>query len=89
MVMLCVSIYHKWNTNEWDTDKILDINDQADIGYLFSVDLDIPYELHDHFNNYAKISYFLLILDRIDSLVTSGREQLCLSLHGMYVYKNL
>ena len=43
----------EWNTEEWDKKKILTIDDKADTGYTLSVDLHIPEELHDYFNNYV------------------------------------
>jgi hypothetical protein len=52
----------KWNNDEWNTEKILELNDKADTGYLFSVDLDIPNELHDHFNNYPPCAENISIL---------------------------
>jgi hypothetical protein len=42
----------KWNSDEWDKDKIMSIGDKDEIGYLFSVDLSIDESLHDHMNNY-------------------------------------
>lgn len=42
-----------WNNDEWDQEKIMSIDDKADIGYTFEVDLHIPDELHDYFNNYV------------------------------------
>ena len=57
--------HFKWNTNnDWvsefneekhyydNVDKILNIPDDSNIGYTFSVDLHYPDELHDHHNNY-------------------------------------
>lgn len=43
----------KWNTDEWNTEKILEIGVADPTGYLFEVDLHIPESLHDHFNNYV------------------------------------
>lgn len=42
----------KWNTEEWTTEKILNLKDEADKGYTFEVDLEYPVELHDLHNNY-------------------------------------
>jgi hypothetical protein len=42
----------KWNDEEWTKEKIMSIGDNDEVGYLFSVDLHIPDNLHDHFNNY-------------------------------------
>lgn len=43
----------KWNSNIWNKENILAIDDKSNKGYLFSVDLHIPETLHDHFNNYV------------------------------------
>lgn len=43
----------KWNSDEWTKEKIMNIADDAEIGYTFKVDLRIPDELHDYFNNYV------------------------------------
>lgn len=42
----------KWNTEEWTTEKILNLKDDDKTGYLFNVDLEYPEELHDTHNNY-------------------------------------
>jgi len=42
----------QWNTDEWDIDKIMSLGDEDDKGYLFSVDLHIPENLHNYMNNY-------------------------------------
>jgi len=42
----------KWNYENWDDKKILNITDDANIGYTFSVDLHYPKKLHDLHNNY-------------------------------------
>ena len=43
----------KWNTEEWTKERIMSIKDDAETGYMFKVDLHIPEELHDKFNNYV------------------------------------
>jgi hypothetical protein len=43
----------KWNLEQWDESKIAKLDNSGAKGYLFSVDLHIPDELHDHFNGYA------------------------------------
>jgi hypothetical protein len=59
----------KWNSDTWTTEKIMDISNNADIGYMFEVDLSIPQtilkkdvngneneiNLHDLFNNYVPL----------------------------------
>ena len=42
----------KWNTEEWNKEKIMNLNDEAETGYLLQVDLKIPHEKHDYFNDY-------------------------------------
>lgn len=42
----------KWNTEQWNTERILSLKDDAEKGYLFSIDLDIPEDKHDYFNAY-------------------------------------
>ena len=43
----------EWDINEWTKEKILSLGDNDNDGYLFSVDLHIPDELHNYFNNYV------------------------------------
>ena len=43
----------KWNTQDWNTDKILNLNDEGEKGYLFNVNLHYNKELHDLHNGYA------------------------------------
>ena len=43
----------KWNLENWDESKITGLDNRGGKGYLFSVDLHIPNELHNHFNGYA------------------------------------
>jgi hypothetical protein len=45
----------KWNKEKWETNKILELNDKGDKGYLFDVDLHIPEKLHDYFNGYVPL----------------------------------
>ena len=37
----------KWNTEEWDNDRILNLRDDGKKGYLFDVNLHYPEELHE------------------------------------------
>ena len=41
------------NVDEWNFNRIMNIDDEADIGYKFKVDVRIPVEKHDEFNNYV------------------------------------
>jgi hypothetical protein len=43
----------KWNKMEWTTNNILQLDDKADVGYLFEVDLHYPEHLHKVHNGYA------------------------------------
>jgi hypothetical protein len=51
----------KWNEDKWDTDKILELKDDSDIGFLFDVDVSYPEELHDKFNNYPPLPENMII----------------------------
>ena len=42
----------KWNDEEWNEEKIMSLDDKGKKGYLFSVDLSLPDDQHDYFNNY-------------------------------------
>lgn len=43
----------KWNTEEWNKEKIMNITDDSHTGYKFKCHLRIPENLHDYFNNYV------------------------------------
>ena len=45
----------EWNEDKWNSKKIASLKDDADIGYTFSVDLSIPTDKHDYFNNYVPL----------------------------------
>jgi hypothetical protein len=42
----------KWNLEQWDTTKIMNLGDKDKKGFLFEVDLHIPEEKHDYYNDY-------------------------------------
>ncbi|XP_055306779.1 uncharacterized protein LOC129571042 [Sitodiplosis mosellana] len=42
----------QWSDVKFDRETILNLKDDADIGYVFEVDLDYPKELHDLHNDY-------------------------------------
>jgi len=42
----------KWNTEDWSAKRIMKLDDKASTGYLFSVDLEYPKELHALHNEY-------------------------------------
>jgi hypothetical protein len=41
-----------WNKESWDKERIMNLSNEGEIGYFFEVDLKIPKELHDKFNDY-------------------------------------
>ena len=45
----------QWNTEEWTKENIMALDDECDIGYMFSVDLHIKQELHEYFNGYVPL----------------------------------
>ena len=40
----------KWDNEEWNLEKILELKDDSSTGYLFDVNVSYPEELHDNFN---------------------------------------
>jgi hypothetical protein len=42
----------EWKNNVWTKEMILQLDDESSKGYLFQVDLKIPEEKHDYFNDY-------------------------------------
>jgi alkyl hydroperoxide reductase subunit AhpC len=42
----------KWNDEIWNKEKIMNLEDESNTGYLFQVDLKIPQDKHDYFNDY-------------------------------------
>ena len=42
----------KWNDDVWTKEKIMSLDDKGEKGYLFAVDLHLPDDKHDYFNNY-------------------------------------
>ena len=51
----------KWNEEKWNTDRILKLKDDSDIGYLFDVDVSYPEELHDYLNQYSPLPENMII----------------------------
>jgi hypothetical protein len=45
----------KWNTDEWNAKKILELQDDDEFGYLFDVNVSYPEELHEYFNQYPPL----------------------------------
>jgi hypothetical protein len=51
----------KWNNEKWNTDRILNLKDDSDVGYLFDVDLSYPKELNDYLNQYPPLPENMII----------------------------
>ncbi len=43
----------EWNTDEWNADKVIELSNTGEKGYLFEVDIHYPDSLHDLHNGYA------------------------------------
>jgi len=58
---------YKWerNPDEWTTEKILQLSDDASYGYIFEVDLKYPKELHDLHNDYPLAPESLSVSDEM------------------------
>ena len=83
----------KWNTEEWNTNKILKLDDKADKGYLFNVDLKIPEDKHNYFNNYTPLPLNKTIKkdelndNQIKDYKETNIKKLCCSLEDRTNYK--
>lgn len=92
----------KWHEDhdEFNTDKILELDDDADVGYIFEVDLDYPAELHDMHNDYpfcaekmqvpgakSKIKKLLLTLNNKRNYVIHYRMLKLALQHGLKLKK--
>ena len=51
----------KWNEEKWNTDRILKLKDDSEIGYLFDVDISYPEDLHDYLNQYPPLPENMII----------------------------
>jgi len=82
----------KWNDEEWTKEKIMSIDDEADTGYTFEVDLHIPDHLHDHFNNYVPCPENIQIKKddlndwQTENYTESKIRKLCTSFHDKIDY---
>jgi hypothetical protein len=82
----------KWNEETWDTSKILSLKDKATTGYLFEVDLKIPEEKHDYFNDYPLCPENLQVKkDELnkwqqENYKETKVQKLCLTLHDKKKY---
>ena len=43
----------KWNQDKWTEEQILNISDEANKGFKFECDIEIPEDKHTYFNNYV------------------------------------
>jgi hypothetical protein len=43
---------YKWNNDEWTVEKIMEVGEDAETGYILEVDLEYPDSLHDAHNDY-------------------------------------
>jgi hypothetical protein len=82
----------KWNDDEWNKEKIMTLDDKGEKGYLFSVDLHLPDDKHDYFNNYPlcpeNISINKCELNdwQQENYKQSKINKLCLTLHDKTNY---
>ena len=82
----------EWNNDEWTKEKILQLEDDGDIGYLFSVNISLDKSLHSHFNNYPLFPESLAIKSRElnlwqqENYKESDTKKLCLTFHDKKDY---
>ena len=43
---------YEWNKEIWTNEKLMNISEDNDIGYILEVDIHVPKEKHDYFNDY-------------------------------------
>lgn len=79
----------KWCEEEFDTEKILNIADDADMGFMFEVDLGYPEKLHDLHNDYPFCAENKLVpnTQRVKKLLLtlSDKKKLCNSLPNVEI----
>lgn len=82
----------EWNKDVWNVEKIMNLDNKAEIGYLFEVDLHLPKEKHDYFNNYALCPENISINKnelnewQQENYNESKIKKLCLTLHDKIRY---
>jgi hypothetical protein len=82
----------KWNEDKWTTETIMQLDDKADKGYLFSVNLHLPDDKHDYFNNYPLCPENISIQkDELndwqqENYKQSSIQKLCLTFHDKVNY---
>jgi hypothetical protein len=65
-----------WNTEEWTAERILELGDKGDTGYLFEVDLHYPNHLHKLHNGYALCSENKIITnDMLNDFQAKNRKE--------------
>ena len=69
---------YKWeNVNEWNQERIMNIDTNNETGYIFEVDLEYPKELHDIHNHYPLCpERKLVISDWLSDYQKSLKEKL-------------
>jgi hypothetical protein len=55
----------KYNKHKWTKEDILELEDKADIGYTFEVDLHYPEILHHLHNGYALASEHIAVTNNM------------------------
>ena len=82
----------EWDNNEWTKEKILLLEDDAEIGYLFSVNISLDKSYHPHFNNYPSFPESLAIKSRYlniwqqENYKENDTKKLCLTFHDKKDY---
>jgi len=75
---------YKWNTEEWNQDKVMNIDINGDTGYIFDCDLEYPEHLHDKHQDYPLAPENLEI--QYEMLSDYNKE--CLDLFGQKFTKS-
>jgi hypothetical protein len=78
------------NAEDWTAEKIMNLEDEAEVGYIFEVDLEYPKELHDAHDTYPLAPEHLDIQEKMlsnyqkqlakDLGIKIGGKKLCLTL---------
>ena len=82
----------EWNNEEWTKEKIFLLEDDAETGYLFAVDISLNKSYHPHFNNYPLFPESLAIKSRYlnlwqqENYKESDTKKLCLTFHDKKDY---
>ena len=84
------------NAEDWTTEKIMNLEDEEEVGYIFEVDLNYPKELHDTHDTYPLAPEHLDIQEEMLSEyqkqlakelgIKVGGKKLCLTLQDKKCY---